>query len=91
MLISRVLQSDLMLLLARDNLRGPSEERRRAPRVLIDIRHLSGRGLLKMMMNPRPTRSSSTTWRSSRQPHRPRGQGLLHILDGINAERILVA
>ena len=92
--ISRVLQSDLMLLLARTT--PLNEVRRRTEGLsvfLIDIRGLQGfrptaahdaepshqRPLLRQHSDPR------------RQSHWRGGQGFAYILDGMNAERILIA
>ena len=93
--ISRVLQSDLMLLLARTT---PVDQVRRKTDglsvFLIDIRHLQGLEVrpLRMMMNHStnalffdhveiPAESLIGT----------EGKGFQYILDGMNAERILVA
>jgi len=95
MFISRVLQSDLMLLLARTT---PVE---RAPRrteglsvFLIDIRRLKGFEVrpLRMMMNHS---TNALFFDDVEIPASSlvgeEGKGFAYILDGMNAERILVA
>jgi len=97
MFISRVLQSDLMLLLARTT---PVEQVKKKTDglsvFLIDIRHLKGKGLevrpLKMMMN----HSTNALFFDSMEIPADsligkEGKGFSYILDGMNAERILVA
>src|SRR2546422_9595693 len=95
MFISRALQSDLMLLLARTT---PAEQATRRTDglsvFLIDIRGLKGLEVrpLRMMMN------HSTNALFFDQAEIPaasligqEGKGFSYILDGMNAERILVA
>jgi acyl-CoA dehydrogenase len=97
MFISRVLQSDLMLLLARTT---PVDQVRKKTDglsvFLIDIRHLKGKGLevrpLKMMMN----HSTNALFFDNMEIPADsligeEGKGFSYILDGMNAERILVA
>jgi acyl-CoA dehydrogenase len=97
MFISRVLQSDLMLLLARTT---PVEQVKKKTDglsvFLIDIRHLKGKGLevrpLKMMMN----HSTNALFFDNMEIPADsligqEGKGFSYILDGMNAERILVA
>ena len=97
MFISRVLQSDLMLLLARTTPVGEVKKKTDGLSVfLIDIRHLKGKGLevrpLKMMMN----HSTNALFFDNMEIHAAslighEGRGFSYILDGMNAERILVA
>jgi len=97
MFISRVLQSDLMLLLARTT---PVDEVKKKTDglsvFLIDIRHLKGKGLdvrpLRMMMN----HSTNALFFDNMEIPADslvgqEGKGFSYILDGMNAERILVA
>jgi acyl-CoA dehydrogenase len=97
MFISRVLQSDLMLLLARttpvDQLRKKTDG---LSVFLIDIRPLKGKGLevrpLRMMMN----HSTNALFFDNMEIPADsligqEGKGFSYILDGMNAERILVA
>jgi acyl-CoA dehydrogenase len=97
MFISRVLQSDLMLLLART---APVDQVKKKTDglsvFLIDIRHLKGKGLevrpLKMMMN----HSTNALFFDNMEIPADsligqEGKGFSYILDGMNAERILVA
>ena len=97
MFISRVLQSDLMLLLARTT---PVDQVRKKTDglsvFLIDIRPLKGKGLevrpLKMMMN----HSTNALFFDNMEIPADsligqEGKGFSYILDGMNAERILVA
>ncbi len=97
MFISRVLQSDLMLLLARTT---PVDEVKKKTDglsvFLIDIRHLKGKGLdvrpLRMMMNHS---TNALFFDNMEIPSDSlvgqEGKGFSYILDGMNAERILVA
>jgi acyl-CoA dehydrogenase len=97
MFISRVLQSDLMLLLARTT---PVDQVKRKTDglsvFLIDIRELKGKGLevrpLRMMMNHS---TNALFFDNSEIPASSligeEGKGFAYILDGMNAERILVA
>jgi len=97
MFISRVLQSDLMLLLARTTPVDQLTKKTDGLSVfLIDIRPLKGKGLevrpLRMMMN------HSTNALFFDHMEIPagsligrEGNGFSYILDGMNAERILVA
>ncbi len=97
MFISRVLQSDLMLLLARTTPVDQVQKKTDGLSVfLIDIRHLKGKGLevrpLKMMMN----HSTNALFFDNMEIPADslighEGQGFSYILDGMNAERILVA
>ncbi len=97
MFISRVLQSDLMLLLARTTPVGQVNKKTDGLSVfLIDIRHLKGKGLdvrpLKMMMNHS---TNALFFDNMEIPASSligqEGKGFFYILDGMNAERILVA
>jgi len=95
--ISRVLQSDLMLLLARTT---PLDQVRRKTEglsvFLVDIRDKIGRGLevrpLRMMMNHS---TNALFFDNLEIPAESligeEGKGFAYILDGMNAERILVA
>jgi acyl-CoA dehydrogenase len=93
--ISRVLQSDLMLLLARTT---PVEQvKRRTDGLsvfLVDIRHLKGFEVrpLRMMMNHS---TNALFFDDVEIPAESliggEGQGFSYILDGMNAERVLVA
>jgi acyl-CoA dehydrogenase len=95
--ISRVLQSDLMLLLARTT---PVEQVRKKTEglsvFLIDIRDKKGKGLevrpLRMMMNHS---TNALFFDNLEIPAESligeEGKGFSYILDGMNAERILVA
>jgi acyl-CoA dehydrogenase len=97
MFISRVLQSDLMLLLARTT---PLEQVTRKTEglsvFLVDIRDKQGHGLevrpLRMMMNHS---TNALFFDGMEIPASSligdEGQGFSYILDGMNAERILVA
>jgi acyl-CoA dehydrogenase len=97
MFISRVLQSDLMLLLARTT---PLEQVKRKTEglsvFLVDIRDKQGQGLevrpLRMMMNHS---TNALFFDGMEIPASSligdEGQGFSYILDGMNAERILVA
>jgi acyl-CoA dehydrogenase len=97
MFISRVLQSDLMLLLARTTQVDQVKKKTDGLSVfLIDIRHLKGKGLevrpLKMMMN----HSTNALFFDNMEIPADslighEGKGFSYILDGMNAERILVA
>jgi acyl-CoA dehydrogenase len=95
MFISRVLQSDLMLLLARTT---PVKEVKRKTQglsvFLIDIRNLKGLEVrpLRMMMNHS---TNALFFDNMEVPAESlvgeEGKGFSYILDGMNAERILVA
>jgi acyl-CoA dehydrogenase len=97
MFISRVLQSDLMLLLARTT---PLEQVKRKTEglsvFLVDIRDKQGQGLevrpLRMMMNHS---TNALFFDGMEIPASSligdEGRGFAYILDGMNAERILVA
>jgi acyl-CoA dehydrogenase len=97
MFISRVLQSDLMLLLARTTPVAEIKKKTDGLSVfLIDIRHLKGKGLevrpLRMMMN----HSTNALFFDNMEIPADslvgqEGKGFSYILDGMNAERILVA
>src|SRR5499426_3327272 len=97
MFISRVLQSDLMLLLARTTPVDQLTKKTDGLSVfLIDIRPLKGKGLevrpLRMMMNHS---TNALFFDSMEIPAGSligrEGNGFSYILDGMNAERILVA
>ncbi len=97
MFISRVLQSDLMLLLARTTPVGQVKKKTDGLSVfLIDIREAKGKGLdvrpLKMMMNHS---TNALFFDNLEIPASSligqEGKGFSYILDGMNAERILVA
>jgi acyl-CoA dehydrogenase len=97
MFISRVLQSDLMLLLARTTPVGQVKRKTDGLSVfLIDIRQLKGKGLevrpLRMMMNHS---TNALFFDNAEIPADSligeEGRGFAYILDGMNAERILVA
>jgi acyl-CoA dehydrogenase len=97
MFISRVLQSDLMLLLARTTPVDQVKKKTDGLSVfLIDIRELKGKGLdvrpLKMMMNHS---TNALFFDNMEIPASSligqEGRGFSYILDGMNAERILVA
>ena len=97
MFISRVLQSDLMLLLARTTPVAEVKKKTDGLSVfLIDIRHLKGKGLevrpLRMMMNHS---TNALFFDNVEIPADSligqEGKGFSYILDGMNAERILVA
>src|SRR5574341_2469193 len=95
MFISRVLQSDLMLLLARTT---PVDQVKRKTDglsvFLFDIRNLKGLEVrpLRMMMNPS---TNALFFDNMEIPAESligeEGRGFAYILDGMNAERILVA
>ncbi|MCI0545775.1 MAG: acyl-CoA/acyl-ACP dehydrogenase [Candidatus Rokubacteria bacterium] len=97
MFISRVLQSDLMLLLARTT---PADKVKRKTDglsvFLVDIRPLKGKSLevrpLRMMMNHS---TNALFFDNMEIPASSligeEGKGFAYILDGMNAERILVA
>ena len=97
MFISRVLQSDLMLLLARTTPVAQVKKKTDGLSVfLIDIRPLKGKGLdvrpLRMMMN----HSTNALFFDNMEIPTDslvgqEGKGFSYILDGMNAERILVA
>jgi acyl-CoA dehydrogenase len=97
MFISRVLQSDLMLLLARTTPVDQVKKKTDGLSVfLIDIRELKGHGLdvrpLRMMMNHS---TNALFFDNMEIPASSligqEGKGFSYILDGMNAERILVA
>jgi acyl-CoA dehydrogenase len=97
MFISRVLQSDLMLLLARTTPVGQVKRKTDGLSVfLIDIRQLKGKGLevrpLRMMMNHS---TNALFFDNAEIPASSligeEDKGFAYILDGMNAERILVA
>jgi acyl-CoA dehydrogenase len=97
MFISRVLQSDLMLLLARTTSVDQVKKKTDGLSVfLIDIRESKGKGLdvrpLRMMMN----HSTNALFFDNLEIPADsligqEGKGFSYILDGMNAERILVA
>ena len=97
MFISRVLQSDLMLLLARTTPVAQVKKKTDGLSVfLVDIRPLKGKGLdvrpLRMMMN----HSTNALFFDDMEIPADslvgqEGKGFSYILDGMNAERILVA
>lgn len=95
--ISRVEQSDLMILLARTTPRGRVEKRSGGLSVfLVDLREARGDGLTveprRVMMN---NATSELVFDGLRVPARnvvgEEGEGFRYILDGMNAERILIA
>jgi len=97
MFISRVLQSDLMLLLARTTPVDQVKKKTDGLSVfLIDIREAKGKGLdvrpLRMMMNHS---TNALFFDNLEIPASSligqEGKGFSYILDGMNAERILVA
>jgi alkylation response protein AidB-like acyl-CoA dehydrogenase len=95
MFISRALQSDLMLLLARTTPREKATRRGEGLSVfLFDIRHLKGFEIrpLRMMMNHS---TNALFFDNVEIPADSligeEGRGFHYILDGMNAERILVA
>jgi acyl-CoA dehydrogenase len=95
MFISRVLQSDLMLLLARTTPREQAKRRGEGLSVfLFDIRGLAGFEVrpLRMMMNHS---TNALFFDNAEIPADSligeEGKGFHYILDGMNAERILVA
>jgi metal-dependent hydrolase (beta-lactamase superfamily II) len=97
MFISRVLQSDLMLLLARTTPVDQVKKKTDGLSVfLIDIRPLKGKGSrsrpLRMMMNHS---TNALFFDNMEIPAESligqEGRGFSYILDGMNAERILVA
>jgi acyl-CoA dehydrogenase len=95
MFISRVLQSDLMLLLARTTPREQAKRRGEGLSVfLFDIRGLKGFEVrpLRMMMNHS---TNALFFDNAEIPADSligqEGQGFHYILDGMNAERILVS
>ena len=93
--ISRVAHSDLMLLLARS---GPAEPRRTdgLSVLLVDLREAVGKGLevrpIRTMINHATT---ELTFSGLEVPAENRigeaGRGFRYVLDGMNAERILIA
>ncbi len=93
--ISRVLQSDLMLLLARTTSRDQVKRKTDGLSVfLVDIRHVRGLEVrpLRMMMNHS---TNALFFDNMEIPAESligeEGRGFAYILDGMNAERILVA
>ena len=95
--ISRVQHSDLMLLLARTT---PLAEVRKQDRRAVGVSGRSAgcddRGMtvrpIAQHGEPRNQRGLLRRLRSpGREPHRRRGAGFRYILDGMNAERILIA
>jgi acyl-CoA dehydrogenase len=97
MFISRVLQSDLMLLLARTTPADQVKKKTEGLSVfLVDIRDKRGKGLevrpLRMMMNHS---TNALFFDNMEIPAESligqEGRGFAYILDGMNAERILVA
>ncbi len=95
MFISRAMQSDLMLLLARTTPRDQAKKRGEGLSVfLFDIRNLKGFEIrpLRMMMNHS---TNALFFDNVEIPADSligeEGQGFHYILDGMNAERILVA
>ncbi|MBM4442758.1 MAG: acyl-CoA/acyl-ACP dehydrogenase [Candidatus Rokubacteria bacterium] len=95
MFISRAMQSDLMLLLARTTPREQAKRRGEGLSVfLFDIRHLPGFEIrpLRMMMNHS---TNALFFDNVEIPADSligeEGRGFHYILDGMNAERILVA
>lgn len=97
MYISRVEQSDLMVLLARTTPVEEVEKRSKGLSVfLVDLREAVGNGLTvkprRVMMN---NATNELVFEDLRVPARnlvgEEGQGFSYILDGMNAERILIA
>ena len=95
--ISRVAQSDLMVLLARTTPLERVEKRSRGLSVfLVDLRDATSSGLTvtprRVMMN---NMTNELTFEDFRVPESARigaeGEGFKYILDGMNAERILIA
>jgi acyl-CoA dehydrogenase len=95
--ISRVEHSDLMILLARTTPREEVEKRTEGLSVfLVDLREAVGAGL---KVNPRRVMMNNATnelfFEGLRVPARnlvgEEGQGFRYILDGMNAERILIS
>jgi acyl-CoA dehydrogenase len=95
--ISRVEHSDLMILLARTTPREEVEKRTEGLSVfLVDLREAVGAGLT---VNPRRVMMNNATnelfFEGLRVPARnlvgEEGQGFRYILDGMNAERILIS
>ena len=95
--ISRVEHSDLMILLARTTSREEVEKRTEGLSVfLVDLREAVGAGLT---VNPRRVMMNNATnelfFEGLRVPARnlvgEEGQGFRYILDGMNAERILIS
>jgi len=95
--ISRVEHSDLMILLARTTPREEVEKRTEGLSIfLVDLREAVGAGLT---VNPRRVMMNNATnelfFEGLRVPARnligEEGQGFRYILDGMNAERILIS
>ena len=95
--ISRVEQSDLMILLARTTPAGEAEKRSRGLSVfLVDLRDAIGNGLTveprRVMMN---NATNELVFEGLRVPAKnlvgEEGEGFRYVLDGMNAERILIA
>lgn len=95
--ISRVAQSDLMVLLARTTPLEEVEKRSRGLSVfIVDLRDAIGNGLTvtprRVMMN---NATNELTFEGLRIPESAligeEGEGFKYILDGMNAERILIA
>ena len=96
--ISRIQHSDLMLLLARTTpLPEVKKKTEGLSLFLVDLRGAEQRGMTRASRSgtwsiTRPTRSSSRTSRCRRRTWSGgEGQGFRYLLDGINAERILIA
>ena len=94
---TRALHSDLMLLLARTTPVDEVKKRSEGLSVfLVDIREAKGKGMeirpINAMINHNTTRGLlRQSGSAGREPDRRGGQGLRYIMDGMNAERILVA
>ena len=95
--ISRVEQSDLMILLARTTSAGKVQKRSRGLSVfLVDLREAVGDGLTveprRVMMN---NATNELVFEGLRVPAEnligEEGEGFRYVLDGMNAERILIA
>jgi acyl-CoA dehydrogenase len=95
--ISRVKQSDLMILLARTTSAGKVQKRSRGLSVfLVDLREAVGDGLTveprRVMMN---NATNELVFEGLRVPAEnlvgEEGEGFRYVLDGMNAERILIA
>ncbi len=95
--ISRVQHSDLMILLARTTPLEEVEKRSHGlSAFLLDLREIIGNGLTvdprRVMMN---NETNALTFEDARIPYSSligeEGEGFRYILDGLNAERILIA
>jgi acyl-CoA dehydrogenase len=94
--ISRIQHSDLMILLARTTPLAEVQKRSEGLSIfIVDLQEAIGKGLtvrpIPTWSTTRPTSCSSTTWRSPENLIGPEGKGFKYILDGLNAERTLIA